>query len=99
MEFCPLDDKNCGKEKIINIIQLKKGKIKEINVCADCVCEYAEKLLDNIEPLKNLIETTEENPEYKIGELKNKMAAAIETEDYETAAIIKKKIEDLTKKP
>jgi protein-arginine kinase activator protein McsA len=99
MEFCPLNNKNCEKEKIINIIQLKKGKIKEINVCNDCVCDYAENnLLDDIGPLKNLVETIEESPEYKLSNLKNKMAAAIEIEDYEAAAIIKKKIEDLTKK-
>ena len=95
MEFCPLNNENCEKEKIINIIQLKKGKIKEINICNDCICDYEE---NKIESLKNLVETIEESPKHKLFNLKNKMAAAIENENYEAAAIIKKKIEDLTKK-
>lgn len=38
MNFCDLHKENC--ENIVNIIEFKKGKIKELNVCLDCLINY-----------------------------------------------------------
>jgi len=81
---CPLNKKDCNKEKIINIIELKKGKIKETNICENCLDSYLENQTSSQLPPEAFSENLT---------LKEKMNAAIEAEDYETAALIKKQIE------
>ena len=113
MDFCPFHKKNCEEIKMITIIELKKGKIKEIKICEDCAQSYIKEtnslsdLPDDPKELLKLILLKEEciecniingkelTKEQKIMILENKIAAAVEKEDYETAAIIKKQIGEI----
>lgn len=60
MEFCNFHKGYC--KKIVNIIEFKKGKIKELNLCMDCLCNYLnidEPSLINekdISEIKNLVD-------------------------------------------
>jgi protein-arginine kinase activator protein McsA len=121
MEFCDLHKNKC--DNVIHIIEFKNNKIKESNICLDCLCNFLNLNyfdLNNlkIKELKNLTNRCPDcdlnkkdlysskllcntcyeyfkvtKKEDKINLIKNKMAAAIEVEDYETAAIFKKEIE------
>lgn len=113
MDFCPFHKKKCEEIKMITIIELKKGKIKEIKICEDCACNYFKEinslneLPDDPKEVLNLILSKEEciecniingkelTKEQKMVILEKKIAAAVEEEDYETAAIIKKQIEEI----
>lgn len=123
MKFCELHKEQCEDDKIVNIIEFKKGKIKETNICLDCLCKYIDSpeiFEKDINDIKSLIYKNEcpkcgmsekelktsklicENclsyfkiikKEDKLNLFENKIAAAIETENYESAAIFKKEIE------
>lgn len=126
MKYCNLHKDYC--EKIINLIQFKKGKIIELNVCMDCLCQYLDteifdlcsidiSKIEEIEPFitKNNCPQCGLNKKDLYGSkplclncylhfnlkenkailIKNKMAVAIKIEDYESAAILKKELENL----
>lgn len=58
MGFCNFHKEECDDEKIIKIIELKQGKIKEIEICEDCIAKYLETETKNI--LEEIPESIEE---------------------------------------
>lgn len=59
MEFCPFHKKDCEDIEMITIIELKKGKIKQIKVCQNCVSKYlgVVSLVDHVpEDMNDIIE-------------------------------------------
>jgi protein-arginine kinase activator protein McsA len=119
MDFCPFHGQDCEESKMITIVELKKGSIKQTKICEECVAKHLQEVSimsglpedpkdildlfinhkeDFTECTKCITLNADEekmSPEQRISILKNKMAAAIEVEDYETAAKIKQEIEKL----
>lgn len=126
MNFCDLHKEYC--DNIVNIIEFKKGKIKELNICLNCLIDNlnideASKIdKKQLNKIKSLINNSDcpkcalnkkdiytnkllcpycyehfkiNKKEDKISLFETKIAAAVELEDYETAAILKKEIEKI----
>lgn len=70
MGFCNFHKEECDDEKIIKIIELKQGKIKEIEICEDCIAKYLETETKNV--LEEIPESIEELVNLFLESKKNK---------------------------
>lgn len=94
MTYCFLHKEECEDEKMIKIIEIKKGKIKQTNVCQNCIKKYIEQsneyVLESVpDDVNNLINFLIENKE----QIKEKQCSDCKKED--SNDFVENKIEKL----
>lgn len=91
MTYCFLHKEECEDEKMIKIIEIKKGKIKQTNVCQNCIKKYIEQsneyVLESVpDDVNDLINFLIENKE----QIKEKQCSDCKKENYDNFNCCKK---------